>query len=790
MTTSRVDRGAERRARALRPGATVAGAMSVQDDLPRYRVERHLASGSEGHVYVVWDRDLRRHVAMKVIRKEAMRDRRRTERFMAEARRTGALEHAGIPAVYECGETADGELYFTMRLVQGQSLFDVMQGLREDDPEKTSRWTLLRLVDVLQRVARTVHFAHEHGLVHRDLKPANLAVGEDGEVLVLDWGLSKRVAVDPDRPSVDETLLHQTRLGQVKGTPLYMSPEQALGSVGGIERRTDVFALGALLYEALCLLPPYEGHDITTVLAAARKGAIRPPSERTGDREVPQALEAIAMRALAADPGDRHATAGEFAEDLEAFVHGRRDQTEQRERAASMLKVARNLAERSERLRDRAEEQRTEARDLLASIPDWAPVERKSVAWRIEDRAEALDADAARAFARAMDLTSRALAHASEDPDGRRLMASLYARRYVEECRRGNQRDAHWLRSMIRLYDDGALDSLVSETGRVLAISEPGRSRVKLVRCRLEDRRLVEADVALEGETPLRMDAVEQGTYVLQLSKRGHVTGRVPIRVRPGDSRSVQVWLPRREELPAGFKYVPGGAFLSERGGRLVEQECKGFAISAHPVLLTEYAEWLTVMARRDPVRAQRHVPYVEGHGPLLECVEGVYRPARAPAGASTPIPELDGLPVVGVTYSDAVGYAEWVGGVLGRPTRLPSELEWEKAARGTDGRRHPWGDEFDATFCSMATSTREAAALRPVASFPADESPYGVHDLAGGVREWCRPDVDVESGTAVCRGGAWYLQAWDCHAGARWFVSPDSRNAGIGFRLSFPLGR
>lgn len=788
--TSRVRDRQSKARRALRPGSSVAGALSVQDDLPRYRVERHLASGSEGHVYVVWDRDLSRHVAMKVIRKEAMRDRRRTERFMAEARRTGALEHAGIPSVYEFGETADGELYFTMRLVQGETLFDVLDGLRRGEVALEEHWTLPRLIGVLQRVAQTVHFAHERGLVHRDLKPANLAVGEHGEVLVLDWGLSKRVASDSGLGDLNDSLLHKTRLGQVKGTPLYMSPEQALGSVGGIERRTDVFALGAILYELLCLLPPYEGSDIDTVLRAARKGAIRRPSERAPKRDVPEALEELAMRALAADPSERHATAEAFAEELERFLLGQRSRKEQRERAASMLKVAKNLAQRSEKLQDRAAELRSEAQDLERTIPDWAPVERKSVVWKLEDRASGLDADASRAFARAMDLTSRALAHASEHPEGRQLMASLYARRYREECRRGNEREAHWLRSMIRLYDDGALGALISETGRVLVISEPGSARVRLVRCVSRGRRLVETEETLDGESPMRFDAVEQGRYLLQVSKRGHVTARLPFEVRPGDSRSLQVWLPRREELPAGFRYVPSGPFLAERGGRMVERSLGGFAIGTRPVLLDEYAEWLSSLLAREPDAVAPHLPRTEAWGELLVLEDGAYRRRRVGEDGLPDVLAEDSLPVVGITYASARAYARWVGGVIGRPVDLPTEAQWEKAARGTDGRRHPWGDHFDATFCSMASTTREPSRLRAVASCPADESPYGVTDLAGNVREWCLPDEDVDAGTGVCRGGAWYLQSWDCHAGARWFVDPESRNSGIGFRLCFELDR
>jgi serine/threonine-protein kinase len=179
------------------------------------------------------------------------------------------------------------------------------------------------------------------------------------------------------------------------------------------------------------------------------------------------------------------------------------------------------------------------------------------------------------------------------------------------------------------------------------------------------------------------------------------------------------------------------------------------------------------------------HLPRTESHGRLLHVVDGHHVFCPASPAAPQPIAERPDLPAVGVTRESAATYAAWLGMEVGGPLRLPTEPEWEKAARGADGRDYPWGNSFDPTFCSMLTSTEERANLRSVAAFPVDVSPYGCADMAGGVREWCKDDAPEDAVSAVCRGGAWYLRARDCRTTMRWLVDPNSRNPGIGFRLA-----
>jgi serine/threonine-protein kinase len=197
---------------------------------PRFATEGELGSGGMGDVLLVKDRDLRRQVAVKVLRGE---DEELRLAFLAEAQATSQLEHPGVPPVHDIGLTADGRHYFSMQVVRGRTLGEAM-----------GEHSLHRLVTILERIAETLHFAHERGVIHRDLKPDNVMLGDYGEVYVVDWGLV-RVGSGAD-VSVSDTTFDR---GFAVGTPPYMSPEQTLGEP--VDRRTDVYALGCVMYEVL-----------------------------------------------------------------------------------------------------------------------------------------------------------------------------------------------------------------------------------------------------------------------------------------------------------------------------------------------------------------------------------------------------------------------------------------------------------------------------------------------------------------------------------------------------------
>ncbi len=306
-------------------GVALAGGRAAEPGPGRYAVGTEIARGGIGVVVRAADRDLGREVAIKVMGGDP-RSMRSRLRFVEEAQVTGQLEHPNIVPVHDLGFAPDGRPYFTMQLLKGRTLAEVL-ALRGSE-----RWSLPRLVGVLRSVCNGVAYAHSRGVVHRDLKPSNIFLGDFGEVWLCDFGLAKVGAGRQWRRAGDAGVRpkglrsaspHLTQQGTIEGTPAYMAPEQALGDVVAIDERSDVYALGAILYETLAGVPPAEGRDLDEVLAKVRAGRIIPPAVRAPDREPPLELSAVAMKALATDPDRRYQRVEDLRLDLEAWLEGR-----------------------------------------------------------------------------------------------------------------------------------------------------------------------------------------------------------------------------------------------------------------------------------------------------------------------------------------------------------------------------------------------------------------------------------------------------------------------------------
>jgi WD40 repeat protein/serine/threonine protein kinase len=306
---------------------------AVEEQAGRYRTLGEHARGGMGRILLVHDVYLGRDVALKELAPEASLEvadpstpiRRTTgflSRFLQEARITGQLEHPAIVPVYELGVRPDGTLYYTMKLVRGRTL-------REALASCATLADRLRLLPHFLDLCQAIAYAHSRGVIHRDLKPDNVMVGEFGETVVLDWGLAKsRIQEDVHAGGVVEAIqalrigagegVRQTEYGEVIGTPAYMSPEQAQGRMQDVDERSDVYALGAVLYEILAGDPPFRGETANEVLQRAAEG--RP--EPLDAKRIPIELAAICCKAMSRDPADRYATARGLAEDIERYQSG------------------------------------------------------------------------------------------------------------------------------------------------------------------------------------------------------------------------------------------------------------------------------------------------------------------------------------------------------------------------------------------------------------------------------------------------------------------------------------
>lgn len=296
----------------VEPGAAAPAAGPPVGD-ERYEAGDVLGRGGMGTVYVAKDVQFGRQVALKQMHPDRQTPAA-SRRFVIEALVTGNLEHSGIPAVHERGER-EGRPYYVMRRVGGRTLTDAVAS--------TSRFEeRLALLPAVVRVAHTLGFAHERGVVHRDVKPDNVVLGRHGETLLLDWGIARvrdavfTEAIDEAR---DGAQGEQTVAGAVMGTPAYMAPEQAAGRLEEIDERTDVFALGAMLYFVLTGSPPYEGSSALVVLAAAADARAIPLARAAPRTSL--ALREIVEVAMARRPEDRYPNASAFADALQGFLN-------------------------------------------------------------------------------------------------------------------------------------------------------------------------------------------------------------------------------------------------------------------------------------------------------------------------------------------------------------------------------------------------------------------------------------------------------------------------------------
>ena len=335
------------------------------DPATRHTVTRFLAEGGLGKVYVAQDDELQRAVVMKTLKEAEGENSEARYRFVQEAQVNSQLEHPNIVPIYQAGRGADGQPYYTMKYVRGQEYRELIQDYHQHRREgNVDALELRRLLTLFISTCQAVSYAHNRGVVHRDLKPENVAVGEFGELMVLDWGLAK-VLDEPDTETshaavtvADEIDLGQTMQGRIMGTPGYMAPEQASGESDAIEPRTDVYSLGAMLFEILtgeaphALLHNYDPNQIqrwnrreshagtaadqesvsslasqhssgqheNTMKLLARVISDTVPAPSDIEPTVPRALEAICQRAMRLKIEDRYTTASDVAHDVERWL--------------------------------------------------------------------------------------------------------------------------------------------------------------------------------------------------------------------------------------------------------------------------------------------------------------------------------------------------------------------------------------------------------------------------------------------------------------------------------------
>jgi serine/threonine protein kinase/formylglycine-generating enzyme required for sulfatase activity len=805
----------ERSRRSERP------ASPSQPPGPRYKIGELLGAGGVGLVTSALDRTIGRTVAVKTLKQGLQSEPNVARRFIDEAHVTAQLEHPNIVPVYDMGWLPDGQPYYTMRIVKRQSLRDVL--IR---PELRAQWPLVRLLGAFLQVSRGLAYAHASGILHNDIKPENVLLGDFGEVYLADWGLAHAMRdVTLEIPSRRPGALPPQTNGtssQTSGTPGYVAPE-VLRHETDVDLRADLFALGVVLYELLTGVHPFDvgGGAPAMILASVDRTPKRP---RDIVPSCPLLLEDLCLKMLSKDKTDRPRSADLVAEEIEAFLEGAKERERRRAEAMTLCERAQEPVQRFQHLETDRQRLGELARQTLKQVKGWESVERKRAGWALEDRSAEAERESGRALAEAIELYTKALGYDAECAEAHRGLADLYwgrARQAEAERRPPVQ---IYYEALVTDHDQGRYAALLRADASLSLTTNPPGAHVTVYRYAGRDRVLVATDERYLGRTPIDGVRLDPGSYLVLIKAAGYRDVRYPVLLTRGAQHSAEVNLYTSDEIGEDFVYVPGGSLVI--GGDVdaieplprQEASVQDFAIARFPVTMREYCAYLDHLHATDPALSEKRAPHdLRGsEGYWVERHDGRWEPKAIiiEGDARRMFPEGRGhewsVPAVLVDWFDAVAYCRWRGTRDGAEVRLPTEAEWEKAARGTDGRVFPWGDHFDPTFCHMRESRSYAQQPEPIGTFPTDESPYGARDMAGGVREWVgdvfgektadelsaepEPNQDTPRGDSSfrrVRSGCWSADSkWSRAASRGVGQFALTRGMGLGFRCAKALGR
>ena len=729
--------------------------MTHPQRIGKYEIVTPLGRGGFATVYRARDTQIGREVALKLIHGDLNHQPAFAERFRREAAEAAQLHHPRIVTIYDFGE-AEGQLFLAMRLIEGRTL---AQWLAD-----RARLSLTEALPLLRQLAEALDYLHQRQLVHRDLKPANILLeGEDSQLALTltDFGLARSL----------EASTHLTQTGSVLGTPAYLAPEQIDSTqFGQISPATDLYALGVILYQMLVGRPPFEG-DLPALLHGHLNLTPTLPLELAP--ELGDALAAILAKALAKVPAERYPRAGTLVEALAELVEAKARQAQAEVELAHLLAQAQTARQGKNwlevhRLCVAMMQRDPWHSEALTMMEEATKGLRGLGAKELERRRLAGlydQGDAALAAGEWAEAVKTFAAVFQGNPDFREVQAKL-AQAQAERQRAAwftealSHTEAEQWPEACRTWLKLLQEELTYREGQAAAQLLPALAGL-LARFERQQDDVAQARLALPLYEKLAA-ALYERAWPQVLTLTDELLTLAP------NAPWTPVWLAEARQRAEAAEATPPSSdtMVWEKDGKVMVRIPAGeflYGDDKQPQTLPEF--WID----QTPVTNKHYVRFVEETNHQW--------PSHW--NGKKPDDNIIAHPVTNVSWYDAQAYAKWAG------KRLPTEVEWEKAARGLDGRKYPWGDEPPKNeHCNFG---KNIDGTTPVGHYsPQGDSPYGCMDMSGNVWEWVAGDYDTS--TKVLRGGSWIGSPADVRVAFRYGDGPVDYKDFIGFRCVVTL--
>lgn len=746
--------------------------------LGKYEIVEEIGRGGFGTVYKARD-VLDRVIALKVLLPALVYDRTAMQRFQREALVTAQLRHPNIVFIYDFGDV-DGAFYIAMEYLAGRPL---SQLLHPGTPLE-----LATVAPIVMQIAAALDFAHAHGVIHRDVKPSNIILSDDGHATLTDFGLLHL----EDGSSLS--------ISGIVGTPEYMAPEQAEPHAEWPQDgRMDVYSLGVVVYQMLTGELPYQADTPVALLRAH----IDHPISLAGEHNpgLPLAIQDMLTKALAINPADRFQTAGEFAQALSEIAALEQEKSDQEKQLSAWyveltdsiaagkwvdaLSCCAQIVKVNPAYRD--------VSNLMVHVADESAKDRARLQlWR----------DLQPDYEQALVLFKQnKYDEAIVRLQGLRVKEPNFpqAKEKLDEVVSARERWQAELKSkLVRLYDEGFRELEV---------------------LRDKARQIIAEDANYPDPTGWLAIVKAMGVILAQENAQvGGCLDQQQINKLPGQNEMPVLHL--GENVVLELVHIPAGEFLM--GSVDNDENAQPNEMPQHGVFLDDYFIGrypVTVKQFGAFVEATNYVTTAEREGSGRACNHNSWHDVvgadwEHPSGPNSDVSMKGNHPVTQVSWNDAVAFCRWATEVAGCRVQLPTEAQWEKAARGEDGREWPWGNRApNQKRCNFNTATkgttpvgRYSAHLHPDLATQDGDSPYGCSDMAGNVWEWCADWFDEETYQRqedqenrdplgprkgkwrVIRGGAFDEDSDSLRCASRDGDDPSSRNDNSGFRVCVDL--